>query len=231
MSLESLLISRDAEVVRVLRPTLEKLQIEVEVSAAAKSGADVLSSSKFDAVIVDCDDLQGGADLLRTLRNTSSNKTSVSFAILNGKTTTQQAFEMGVNFVLQKPITTAGTLRCFNTAMSFMIREKRRYFRCPVQIPVTLVMNQGEELRGTATNLSEGGMAIHFEGKLANNTISKVHFMLPGTRTAMEPKGEVAWADGIGRAGIKFVEVPESCREQLERWIIRRIETEVGSAR
>jgi c-di-GMP-binding flagellar brake protein YcgR len=112
-----------------------------------------------------------------------------------------------------------------------MIREKRRYFRCPVQIPVTLVMNQGEELRGTATNLSEGGMAIHFEGKLAKNTISKVHFMLPGTRTAMEPKGEVAWADGIGRAGIKFVEVPESCREQLERWIIRRIETEVGSAR
>jgi CheY-like chemotaxis protein len=231
MSLESLLISRDAEVVRVLRPTLEKLQIEVEVSAAAKSGADVLSSSKFDAVIVDCDDLQGGADLLRTLRNTSSNKTSVSFAILNGKTTTQQAFGMGVNFVLQKPITTAGTLRCFNTAMSFMIREKRRYFRCPVRIPVTLVMNQGEELRGTATNLSEGGMAIHFEGKLAKNTISKVHFMLPGTRAAMEPKGEVAWADGIGRAGIKFVEVPESCREQLERWIIRRIETEVGSAR
>ena len=42
MNLESLLVCRDAEVVRVLRPTLEKLSIEVEVSAAARSGADAV---------------------------------------------------------------------------------------------------------------------------------------------------------------------------------------------
>jgi CheY-like chemotaxis protein len=230
MNLESLLVSRDAEVVRVLRPTLEKLQIDVEISNAAKSGSDALTSSKFDAVIVDCDDLQGGADILRNLRNTPSNKTSVSFAILNGKTTTQQAFEMGANFVLQKPVTTSGTLRCLNTALSFMIREKRRYFRCPVQIPVTLVLSQGEEVKVTATNLSEGGMAVHFDGKLGKAAFSKVHFMLPGTRTAMEPKGEVAWSDDLGRAGIKFLDVPESSREQLERWIMKKLENYVSSA-
>lgn len=231
MNLESLLVSRDAEVVRVLRPTLEKLQIEVEVSNAAKSGADVLNSSKFDAVIVDCDDLQGGVDILRSLRNTPSNKSSVSFAILNGKTTIQQAFEMGANFVLQKPVTTAGTLRCLNTALSFMVREKRRYFRCPIQIPVTLVLSQGEELKVTATNLSEGGMAVHCDSKLAKTAFSKVHFVLPGTRTAMEPKGEVAWADNVGRAGIKFVDVPESSRQELERWIMRRLESDARAAR
>ena len=95
MNLESLLVCRDAEVVRVLRPTLEKLSIEVEVSGSRSLGAEILSSAKFDAVIVDCDDLQGGVDVLRSLRQNTSNKTSVSFAILNGKTTTQQAFEMG----------------------------------------------------------------------------------------------------------------------------------------
>lgn len=225
MNLESLLVCRDAEVVRVLRPTLEKLSIEVEVSAAARSGAEILSTAKFDAVIVDCDDLQGGLDVLRALRKNTSNKTSVSFAILNGKTTTQQAFEMGANFVLQKPITTAGTLRCFNTAMSFMVREKRRYFRCPVEIPVRLIFQQGDELKATATNLSEGGMAIHFEGPLAKKAIGKVQFTLPGTKVAMEPKGEVAWADGLGRAGIRFQDLPESSREQLEKWIMRRLET------
>ena len=225
MNLESLLVCRDAEVVRVLRPTLEKLSIVVEVSAAAPSGAEILSSSKFDAVIVDCDDLQGGVDVLRSLRKNASNKTSVSFAILNGKTTTQQAFEMGANFVLQKPITTAGTLRCFNTAMSFMVREKRRYFRCPVETPVTLVLAQGEEIKATATNLSEGGMAIHFDGALAKKAIGKVQFTLPGTKVVMEPKGEVAWADGVGRAGIRFQDLPESSREALEKWIMRRLET------
>jgi len=230
MNLESLLVSRDAEVVRVLRPTLEKLQIDVEVSSAVKSGSEALTSTKFDAVIVDCDDLQGGSEILRNLRNTPSNKSSVSFAILNGKTTTQQAFEMGANFVLQKPVTTAGTLRCLNTALSFMIREKRRYFRCPVQIPVILVLSQGEQMKVTATNLSEGGMAVHFDGKLAKTAFSKVHFMLPGTRTAMEPKGEVAWCDDLGRAGIKFLEVPESSREQLERWIMKKLAHHVTSA-
>src|SRR5215472_727272 len=229
MNLESLLVSRDAEVVRVLRPTLEKLQIDVEVSSAVKSGSEALTSTKFDAVIVDCDDLQGGSEILRNLRNTPSNKSSVSFAILNGKTTTQQAFEMGANFVLQKPVTTAGTLRCLNTALSFMIREKRRYFRCPVQIPVILVLSQGEQMKVTATNLSEGGMAVHFDGKLAKTAFSKVHFMLPGTRTAMEPKGEVAWSDDLGRAGIKFLEVPESSREQLERWIMKKLESHVSA--
>lgn len=225
MNLESLLVCRDAEVVRVLRPTLEKLSIEVEVSAAARSGAEILSSSKFDAVIVDCDDLQGGVDVLRSLRANNSNKTSVSFAILNGKTTTQQAFEMGANFVLQKPITTAGTLRCFNTAMSFMVREKRRYFRCPLEMPVKLVFKQGEELKATATNLSEGGMAIHFDGTLAKNAVAKVQFTLPGTKHPMEPKVEVAWADGLGRAGIRFQDVPDSSREQLEKWIMKRLES------
>jgi CheY-like chemotaxis protein len=225
MNLESLLVCRDAEVVRVLRPTLEKLSIEVEVSAAARSGAEILTSSKFDAVIVDCDDLQGGVDVLRSLRQNASNKTSVSFAILNGKTTTQQAFEMGANFVLQKPITTAGTLRCFNTAMSFMVREKRRYFRCPLEMPVKLLFKQGEELKATATNLSEGGMAIHFDGTLAKNSTGRIQFTLPGTKVSMDPKCEVAWADGLGRAGIRFQDLPEISREQLEKWIMKRLES------
>ncbi len=224
MNLESLLVCRDTEVVRVLRPTLEKLSIDVEVSAAAKSGAEILTSAKFDAVIVDCDDLPDGIEVLRNLRQLSSNKTSVSFAILNGKTTTHQAFEMGANFVLQKPITTASTLRCFHTALSFMVREKRRYFRCRIEIPVVLHFAQGEEMKCVATNLSEGGMALHFDGTLPKGSISKVTFVLPGTRISMEPRGDIAWADGLGRAGLKFVDVPESSREQLEKWILKRIE-------
>lgn len=224
MNLESLLVCRDSEVVRVLRPTLEKLSIDVEVSAAAWSGSEILSSAKFDAVIVDCDDLEDGINVLRALRHNPSNKTSVSFAILNGKTTTQQAFDMGANFVLQKPLTTASTQRCFNTALGFMVREKRRYFRCPMQMPVVLISGQSDEMKAMATNLSEGGMAMHFEGTLAKNSSARVRFTLPGTKAVMEPKAEIAWADGLGRAGIKFVDLPESSREQLEKWIVQRIE-------
>ena len=68
-------------------------------------------------------------------------------------------------------------------------------------------------------------MAIHFDGTLTKNTVAKVKFTLPGTKHPMEPKGEVAWADGLGRAGIRFREVPDSSREQLEKWIMKRLES------
>ena len=79
-------------------------------------------------------------------------------------------------------------------------------------------------MKCVATNLSEGGMALHFDGTLPKGAISKVTFVLPGTRISMEPRGDIAWADGLGRAGLKFVDVPESSREQLEKWILKRIE-------
>src|SRR6266481_4269091 len=115
MPLESLLLSRDVSLVRVLRPTLEKLAIEVEICQEARAATDILVSEKFDAIIVDCDDLQGGLTVLEGLRSTPSNKNSVTFAVLNGKkTTTQEAFGMGANFVLQKPISALNALRCFH---------------------------------------------------------------------------------------------------------------------
>ena len=94
--LESLLLSRDPDVFRVLRPTLEKLSIDVEVCQEAKKASEILISEKFDAVIVDCDDMPGGVEVLEGLRATPSNQNSVTFAVVNGKkTTTQQAFNMG----------------------------------------------------------------------------------------------------------------------------------------
>jgi c-di-GMP-binding flagellar brake protein YcgR len=90
---------------------------------------------------------------------------------------------------------------------------------------VALALHQGEPLKATATNLSEGGMAIHFDGTLAKNAIAKVQFTLPGTKVPMELKSEVAWADGLGRAGIRFQEMPEASREQLEKWIMKRLES------
>jgi CheY-like chemotaxis protein len=224
MILECLLVSRDQEVVRVLRPALEKLSINLEVCSGARSGREILSSEKFDAVVVDCDDLQGGMEVLKDLRKQPSNKNSVTFAILNGKTTTRQTFEIGTNFVLQKPIQPVNALRCFSAALGLMTRERRRYYRHPVDMPTTIIFADGPDLKVTATNLSEGGMAVQFHGKLPKAPIAKVQFTLPGTRTSMEPRADIAWADGSGHAGIRFVEVPQTSREQMDRWLTAQID-------
>lgn len=219
MTLESLLLSRDAEVVRVLRPTLEKLSIEVEICQEAKKASEILIAEKFDAVIVDCDDLRGGLEVLQGLRATPSNKNSVTFAVLNGKkTTTQEAFAMGVNFVLQKPISPLNAARCFHAALSFMERERRRYYRQPVKMLVKVFVEE-KEIKATSTDISEGGIALLLHQALPKDASPRLQFTLPETGASMELEAEVAWADIKGRVGLRFRNVTPSAQEHLEKWI------------
>jgi CheY-like chemotaxis protein len=219
MPLESLLLTRDPEVIRVLQPALERLSVEVEVCRGVSSGQEILRTEKFDAIIVDCDDLKGALTVLESLRKSASNRNSVTFAILNGGTTTQRAFQMGANFVLQKPISVLNANRCFSAAINFMIREQRRYFRHPAEIPATIAFGEGQNLKATVTNISEGGMAIFFRGQLPKGSISTARFKLPGAATPLEPKVQIAWVDESGRSGLRFTDMPRESRDQLNDWL------------
>lgn len=223
MELDCLVLSRDPEVVQVLRPALERLDINVQVPDAALSGHQILLSHKFDGVVIDCDDLEDGLGMLRDVRNAPSNHSSVAFAIVNKATSATQALKMGANFVLQKPIEPLNADRCFSAAIGLMMRERRRYFRVPVKLPVTLVFSEGEKVKSQATNLSEGGMAADLPVKFSSS-IKKVQFSLPGTNHMIETRAELAWADGSGKGGIKFLELPPISKDHLERWLLQHIE-------
>jgi DNA-binding response OmpR family regulator len=231
MTLESLLLSQDLELVRVIRPTLEKLSIDVEICHEARQATDILIAEKFDAVIVDCDDLKGGLEVMEGLRSTPSNKNSVTFAVLNGKkTTTQQAFGMGANFVLQKPISVLNASRCFHAALNFMIRERRRYFRHPVKMLVGIVL--GEKIvRATSTNVSESGIAILLREALPKGAKPRVQFTLPETSQQLDLDAEVVWADVKGRAGLRFSDVAKGTQDHMEKWLNDRLEEEIPGAK
>jgi DNA-binding response OmpR family regulator len=231
MTLESLLLSRDAEVFRILRPTLEKLSIQVEICQEAKRASEILISEKFDAVIVDCDDMPGGLEVLQGLRSTPGNRGSVAFAVLNGKrTTTQEVFGMGVNFVLQKPISTLNASRCFHAALGFMERERRRYFRQAVTMPVNVVLGE-KELKATSTNISEGGIAIKLHQALPKNAKPRLQFALPESKLDMDVESELAWADLKGHAGLRFLKVPPSSQELLEKWLDEQVGKELPGSK
>jgi DNA-binding NarL/FixJ family response regulator len=218
MPLESLLLSRDEQVVRVLQLVMNDLDIQMEVCEGARSGTEILLSEKFDAVIVDCDDLKEGKDVLHSLRNSASNGKSVAFAILNGKTTTHEAFELGANFVLQKPITRLNAVRCFSAALGLMVRERRRYFRHSVDIRTVLIFGQNDEVPATITNISEGGMAVRFQGELPKADLSKVIFNVPELGGPVDPRAQLVWFDRKGQAGIRFLDLPITSRKRLEKW-------------
>jgi CheY-like chemotaxis protein len=227
MTLDSLLLSQDPDLVRVIRPTLEKLSIDVEICHEARAATDILISEKFDAVVVDCDDLKGGLEVLQGLRSTPSNKNSVTFAVLNGKkTTTKEAFGMGANFVLQKPISALNAARCFHAALNFMVKERRRYFRHPVKMQVKIVLGD-KVVKATSTNISESGIALMVRDALPKGAMPRLQFTLPETNLSFDLEAEVVWADVKGRAGFRFHNVVKTSQEQLEKWLDDRLEEEM----
>jgi DNA-binding response OmpR family regulator len=227
MKLESLLISRDPSLLGVLEPTLEKVSVAFEVCPEREVALGLLAKTKYDAVIIDCDDLPGGISLLADMRGTRSNAKSVAFAVLNGKTTTLEAFQKGANFVLQKPLTPLHASRCFNAALNFMVRERRRYFRYPVEIPVQITLPKGQKLVGTSTNLSEGGMAVRIVAKVPKDAEVELRFTLPASSASLQLKGQIAWMDGGGNFGVRFIGVPQSSQYQLDKWLSDRLQREL----
>jgi hypothetical protein len=70
-------------------------------------------------------------------------------------------------------------------------------------------------------------MAIRILGKLPKDAQAQFRFTLPEANLTLELKGEVAWADGTGHAGIRFIEVPQSAQHQLEKWLTDRLQKEM----
>ena len=229
MALQSLLLSRDDNVIRVLRRVLSDLEIEVEVCTGPDQAAVELARRKWDAIIIDCDDCHGALDVLRSVRQLASNKTSTAFAIINGVTSVRIAFEMGANLALEKPITADRALHSFRAVHGMMLAERRRYFRHPVDMAVTLRFEDKQkqtrqEVLATGINLSEGGMAVKLKSAAPNTkAVATVHFMLPGTNKWIETGGTIAWADSEGQAGIRFENPPHAVKELMARWFIDKM--------
>jgi CheY-like chemotaxis protein len=224
MELQSLLFCRDPDTLRIFRRVLEDLGIRVEVAAAAESALERLQRNKFDAVIVDCDDLPGGPEVLAGIQRSPSNKRAIAVALINGATTMRAAFEMGAHFALDKPITSERALRALRAAHGFMATEQRRYFRHPVDSQAYLSFGVVKQLACKMTNISDGGMAVILSEQISPNWVVEVRFELPGVPETLEAKGEFAWSDGNGNAGIRFLCIPIDSKKSLGKWLAGRHE-------
>ena len=68
---------------------------------------------------------------------------SVMLAIVNGRTSVSETFEMGANFVVGKPIQDGRICAVLDMAVPKMEREHRRYFRHRSICPLSSSCTQG----------------------------------------------------------------------------------------
>src|SRR5262249_51053957 len=191
IALQGLLLSRDPEVHRTIRRVLDTANIDLDLSNNTDQARHILLRRKYDALLVDCDDLPNGPMILRELRQGKSNKSCIAFAIVNGKTSIQQAFEMGANFALDKPISVERAMRSVRAAQGLIMRERRRYHRHLIKATGAILVDQGAELPLNITNISQGGISIECARKLDKNGAAHVRLHLPNTKRILNIKGEI----------------------------------------
>jgi Tfp pilus assembly protein PilZ len=164
------------------------------------------------------------------LRQGKSNKSCIAFALVNGKTNIQQAFEMGANFVLDKPISLDRATRSVRAAQGLIMRERRRYHRHLIKATGAILVDQGAELPLNITNISHGGISIECSRKLDEGGAARIRLQLPGSKRMLDIKGEVAWSTPEGRAGIRFQVLSAEAKKDLDLWLEKRALTLGGGA-
>src|SRR5215470_9141260 len=204
MALQALLLTEDPELYGVLSPVLQDMGISFRTAENPTQADFFLRSTIFDAVFIDSDDLPGAIKFFTDIR-LSSSKNCTAFAVVNGKTSTKEAFLLGANYVVEKPLTGERVRESLRSAMNMMLRERRRYARHALNGNAVVWYGGDKKVIGRTVNISEGGVAID----------------LPGGRH-IDAKGVVAW-EADTHVGVKLLFMAANVRHDLDNWIVDRL--------
>src|SRR6202142_2239825 len=82
MNLKSLLLSSDEKTVRILRRVLSDLEITVEHCTGSDAAIRLITRQRFEAIIVDCADLEDAGNVLRATKAAPVNKRALSIVLV-----------------------------------------------------------------------------------------------------------------------------------------------------
>ena len=219
----ALLVSNDALTAKQVSESLRQLAMFPEVCTDGPTAQALLGKKKFDAVIVDLQLGKRGLALLEEVRLSRSNRTAVLLAISNSDAETADAFKGGSNFVLRRPLSYTSIDRTLRVAYGLIVREQRRYFRCPVEIAVAICRPESEDAHVKSVNISEGGMAIKSSIAFQTDSCVLVQFILPDHDSGFAVESRICWfRDGI--VGLQFTGLSPKQTSELQEWLAHRLE-------
>lgn len=219
MALMSLVVCAHDPTTEILRHILEQLGLSVEHCSTTSQALERLSQSRFDTVVVDCEDESSAIGVLQKIRAGADKASLLAVALVKNENDVRRLFAEGVNFVLYKPVSEDRASSSFRAARSLIKRERRRNNRVSVQASATLDYANVENVPATLIDLSDEGTALQSDRKLPPDCRVYFQFALPGHTSLIRLSGEVVWRDSDGRVGMRFVTVPTSSRRVLSNWL------------
>jgi hypothetical protein len=195
-------VSADPVTIEQFSLALQELSISPDICQEAAGAVRLLNRRKFDAVIVDLHLGEQCGLILNEVHLSSSNRTAVTFAI-SGSDAEGTAIRKRSEFVFERPLSMQSIRSTLKPAYGLILRERRRYFRCPISIPVSILRENMPEARCHSVNISEGGMAVSTFVPLGPGEDVQVQFTLPDHKVPRKPPAIECRRDVLGSPRIK----------------------------
>jgi PilZ domain len=160
--------------------------------------------------------------ILDEVHLSSSNRT-VTFGIGDNDAAGTAAFRKKSQFVFERPLSAQSIHKTLRPAYGLILRERRRYFRYPVAIPVIVQRESKREVRCNSVNISGGGMALSTQVPLVPGENVRVRFTLPDHEAPMLAESTICWSK-TDHLGVRFVSVSDHHKSELQAWLSQKLE-------
>jgi DNA-binding NtrC family response regulator len=219
MTLDCLVVTCDPILLGQIKANFSARGASLDLREDSVSALELVGRRHWDGLIIDCDDVAGGMEVLVKVRNSRSNQETLAIAVLNGTANTDVALGMGATFVLCKPVEESRLSGVLDFAFPKMEREHRRYFRYEIDLPVRFQNHLGQSFSGAMKNVSEGGMAVRLVAPAPLDGVIPVEFDIPSvTPQPFHAKADVVWSDAFAM-GLRFLRIEKTCEMALQSWL------------
>jgi hypothetical protein len=218
----ALLVSNDLTAIGQITGAMQQFAFTVDVCSNLIPAARLISRRKFQAIVLDIALQEQLSNALEVIHYSLSNQNSVTFAIIGSGVRMESRIRP--SFVMQRPLTDGLIASTLKAAMGLIIRDYRRYFRCPVRGQASIQVTGGPYISCELMNISEGGLAVETSVPLHAGAEVKARFMLPDTSGAFRVDAEVCWSDNRCRAGLRFRSLSPEQTGKLQSWLSDKIE-------
>jgi CheY-like chemotaxis protein len=220
-----LIVDDDPPTCELIREVLNAADVDAYSLTNSTAAALRLRQQKFDAVFLDSRmPSPDGIELTRQIRTSSLNKKSL-VVMITGDREPQlitRAFEVGVNFVLFKPVDRQGLLRLLRVTQDPIDRERRRYTRVNLQRKVSL--NYGREHTDAMTmDLSVNGMLVKSARQFPIGSALKIILELERGRPPLHGSARVTRLSGKDCMGLEFEDAAWGDGQRLQEFLLPHI--------
>ncbi len=218
--IRALVVTRDTGLTATFTDISREFGISAQNSKSSNGGVpDELTLSKYEALLIDFETVPQTVPIFTTIRQSPANRNAVVFAVVGSADSRQRARDQGATFVLERPLEGEGIRRVLQAAYSLMTSERRRYFRCAIEVSAQMVREGGEEVSCKTINISSNGLAV--SSPVAFNLGEKLQASLALQESGLRLRATatVVWDDKHGKTGLSIECAGALMQRKLDSWL------------